>query len=195
MKSRREAWPAVVAGVPPEDLAFLDETATTTKMGRTHGYAPRGGRVAAAVPHGHWKTVTFVAALTAGGLVAPLALDGPMTGAVSPAYAERILLPAVRPGTVVVLDNLPCHKVAGVREAVEAAGCRLEYRPPYSPDLNPIENAFGKLKGLLRTAAARTIDALYDAMRDAVTRFGPAECLNYLRHAGYAPATPTRPPL
>jgi transposase len=88
-------------------------------------------------------------------------------------------------------DNLPCHKVAGVREAVEAAGCRLEYLPPYSPDLNPIENAFGKFKGLLRKAAARTIDGVYDAMRDALTRFGPAECLNYLRHGGYAPATPT----
>ena len=190
MKARREAWPAAAAGVPPEGLAFLDETGANTMMDRTHGYAPKGKRLEASVPGGHRKSLTFVAALTAGGMVAPLALDGPMTGAVFLAYVEQILLPELRPGTVVVMDNLACHKVAGVREAVEAAGCRLEYLPPYSPDLNPIENAFGKSKRLLRAAAARTVDGVYDARRDAVPRFGPAECLNYFRHAGYVPATP-----
>ena len=191
MTARRQAWPAVVAGVPPRDLAFLDETGANTTMDRTHGYAPRGQRLTAAVPHGHYKAVTFVAALTTGGLVAPLALDGPMTGPDFLAYVEQILLPELRPGMVVVMDNLPCHKVTGVREAVEAAGCRLEYLPPYSPDLNPIENAFSKFKRQLRTAAARTVDGVYDAMRDAIKRFEPAECLNYLRHAGYGAATPT----
>ena len=190
MKARREAWPAAVAGVPPEKLAFLDETGANTMMDRSYGYAPRGERLEASVPNGHRKSLTFVAALTAGGMVAPLALDGPMTGEVFLAYVGQILLPELRPGTAVVMDNLPCHKVKGVREAVEAAGCRLEYLPPYSPDLNPIENAFSKFKGLLRKAAARTVDGVYDAMRDAVTRFGSTECLNYFRHAGYGPATP-----
>ena len=191
MTARRAAWPGVVAGVPPQDPAFLDETGANTTMGRTHGYAPRGQRLTAAVPHGHYKAVTFVAALTAGGRVAPLAPDGPMTGPVFLAYGEPVLLPELRPGTVVVMDNLPCHRVAGVRAAVEAAGCRLDYLPPYSPDLNPIENAVRKFKRLLRTAAARTVDGVYQAMRDAVKRFEPAECLNYLRHAGYGAATPT----
>ena len=123
-----------MAGVRPEDLIFLDETGANTAMARTHGYAPRGERVPAAVPHGHWKTVTFVGGLTAAGMTAPLAFDGPMTGAVFVAYVEQILAPTLRPGMVVVLDNLPAHKVAGVREAIAAAGCRVEYLPPYSPD-------------------------------------------------------------
>ena len=178
-----------MAGVRPEDLIFLDETGANTGMARTHGYAPRGERVPAAVPHGHWKTVTFVGGLTAAGMTAPLAFDGPMTGAVFVAYVEQILAPTLRPGMVVVLDNLPAHKVAGVREAIAAAGCRVEYLPPYSPDLNPIENAFSKFKRLLRTAAARTVDGVYEAMRDAIQAFGSAECLNYIRHAGYGAAT------
>ena len=158
-------------------------------MSRTHGYAPRGERVAAAVPHGHWKAITFVAGLTAAGMSAPFALDEPMTGAVFVAYVEQVLVPTLRPGMVVVLDNLPAHHVSGVREAIEGAGCRVEYLPPYSPDFNPIENAFRKFKRLLRTAAARTVDGVYQAMRDAIKEFGPAECRNYIQHAGYGTAT------
>jgi len=186
VKAAREAWPAEVAGVGPDDLLFVDETGAGTGLHRTHGYAPRGERIDEAVPHGHWKVVTFWGALSAGGLVAPWAQAGPMTGAVFAAWVEQILVPRLRPGQVVVMDNLPCHKVAGVRRAIEAAGCRLLYLPPYSPDLNPIENWFAKFKAQLRTAAARTVEGVYEAMREALGRVTPAECLNYIRHCGYA---------
>jgi transposase len=182
----RQAWPGEVAGVDPGDLLFVDETGAGTALHRTHGYAPRGERIDEAVPHGHWKVVTFWGALTAGGLVAPWAQAEPMTGAVFEAWVEQILAPQLRPGQVVVMDNLACHKVAGVRRAIEAAGCRLLYLPPYSPDLNPIENWFAKFKARLRTAAARTVDGVYEAMREALDRLTPSECIGYLRHCGYA---------
>jgi transposase len=185
----RRRWPEKVAGVKPEDLAFLDETGTNTAMQRTHGYAPRGERVVAKAPLGGWKAVTFVGALTAGGLVAPWALEGAMNGEWFLAYVEQVLAPALRPGMVVVMDNLPAHKVAGVEEAISRAGCRLLYLPAYSPDLNPIENAYSKLKRALRDWAARTVEGVYEGLRRTVTRFSPAECLNYFRHCGYAPAT------
>jgi transposase len=185
----RRLWPEKVAGVDPQDLVFLDETGANTAMQRTHGYAPKGRRVVASAPLGGWKAVTFVGALTAGGLVAPWALEGAMNGAWFLAYVEQILVPALRPGMVVVMDNLPGHKVDGVREAIEGAKCRLEYLPPYSPDMNPIEKAYSKLKRALRDWAARTVEGIYEALREIVTRFGPAECLNYFRHCGYAPAT------
>jgi transposase len=185
----RRRWPEKVAGVDPKDLAFLDETGANTAMQRTHGYAPKGERVVAAAPMRGWKAVTFVGALTSGGLVAPWALEGAMNGELFLAYVEQILVPALRPGMVVVMDNLPCHKVAGVEEAIVAAGCRLEYLPPYSPDLNPIENAFSKLKRGLRDWAARTAQKVYAALRWIITRFDPTECLNYFRHCGYVSAT------
>jgi transposase len=185
----RRHWPDAVAGLPAENLAFIDETSANTAMHRTHGYAPAGERVVAAVPLGDWQTVTFVGALTAGGLTAPWAMEGAMTGAWFVAYVEHVLVPTLRSGMVVVMDNLPCHKVDGVEQAVRAAGCRVLYLPPYSPDLNPIENAFAKLKHGLRDWAARTVAGVYDALRDIVPRFDPAECLNYLRHGGYAHAT------
>jgi transposase len=185
----RRQWPTRLAGVDPNDLAFLDETGANTAMQRTHGYAPVGQRVVAAVPLGDWQAVTFVGALTAGGLVAPWALEGAMTGAWFLTYVEQVLVPALRPGMVVVMDNLPGHKVDGVERAIRAAGCRLEYLPPYSPDLNPIENAFSKLKRALRDWAARTTDGVYDALRRAITTFNPNECLNYFRHCHYAHAT------
>ena len=168
---------------------FIDETGANTAMTRTHGYAPRGERVPAAVPHGHWETVTFVAGLTTAGMTAPIAFDEPMTGAVFVAYVEQVLVPTLRPGMVVIPDNLPAHHVSGVREAIEGAGCRVEYLPPYSPDRNPIENAFSKFKRLLRTAAARTVDGVYQAMSEALKSFAPDECLNDIRHAGYGAAT------
>jgi transposase len=185
----RRLWPQKLARVDTKDLVFLDETGANTAMQRTHGYAPEGKRVVASAPLGGWKAVTFVGALTACGLVAPWALEGAMNGEWFLAYVEQILVPALRPGMVVVMDNLPAHKVVGVEAAIVAAGCRVEYLPPYSPDLNPIEKAFSKLKRALRDWAARTVEGVYEGLREIITRFAPAECLNYFRHCGYSSAT------
>ncbi len=156
-------------------------------MARRHGRAPRGRRLRSAIPHGHWKTTTFVGALRLSGMTAPMVLDGPMTGAWILAYVQQVLRPTLRRGDVVILDNLPAHKSAAVREAVEAEGARLLFLPPYSPDFNPIENAFAKLKALLRKAAARTVDELWSALASAIDAFKPAECANYFAAAGYDP--------
>jgi transposase len=166
---------------------FIDETGASTKMTRLRGRAPRGQRCRAAVPHGHWKTTTFVGALRLHGLTAPMVLDGPMNGPAFLAYVEQVLTPTLRKGDIVVMDNLPAHKVAGVRTAIETAGACLRLLPPYSPDFNPIENAFAKFKALLRTAAARTVPALWDAIRDALPKFTPNECRNYFKACGYEP--------
>lgn len=192
VKAAREAWPEKLAGVAAEDLVFVDETGASTAMTPTHGYAPKGERVEGKAPHGGWRIVTFVGALTAAGVIAPWAQDEAMTGDVFVAWVEQILVPKLKPGMVVVMDNLSSHKVKGVREAIEGAKCRLEYLPAYSPDLNPIERLFSKFKRLLRSAAARTVDAVYEAMRLALDRFCPAECLNYILDCGHKPATPTR---
>jgi transposase len=133
---------------------FLDETGATTKMARRHGRAPRGQRLRCSVPHGHWKTTTFIGGLRLGGITAPMVLDGPMTGVWFQAYVEQVLVPTLRPGDIVILDNLACHRNAAARRAIEAVGAKLLFLPPYSPDLNPIENAFSKLKAMLRKAAA-----------------------------------------
>ena len=154
-------------------------------MTRLRGRASRGQRLIASVPHGHWKTSTFVAALRRTGLTAPLVIDGAMNGEVFLAYVEQILVPTLSPGDIVILDNLASHKVAGVHEAIERRGARLVYLPPYSPDLNPIEQAFAKLKALLRKLAARTVATLWDALGDMLDRFTPHECANYLTNAGY----------
>jgi transposase len=154
-------------------------------MARRYGRAPRGERCRVAVPQGHYKTTTVTAALRTTGLCATALFDGPTNGTRFRGYVAETLIPALRPGDTVILDNLGAHKVAGVREAIEAAGARLLYLPPYSPDLNPIEQAFAKLKSLLRTAAARTIPDLWAAIRQAFTRFAPRECCNYLAAAGY----------
>jgi transposase len=166
---------------------FLDETWATTAMARRYGRARRGTRVVGAVPHGHWKTTTFLAALRHDRLTAPCVFDGAINGARFLAYVEQCLAPTLQPGDIVVMDNLGAHKVKGVRQAIETAGAELRYLPPYSPDLNPIEQAFAKLKALLRTAARRTVDALWRAIGQALDAFTPAECLNYLAHAGYVP--------
>ncbi len=154
-------------------------------MARLRGWAPKGQRCRAAIPHGHWKTITFVGGLALNGFVAPVLLDGPMDGEVFRAWCEQMLAPALRPGDIVVMDNLAAHKVAGIRQAIEAAGARLFYLPPYSPDLNPIENAFAKLKAHARKAAARTIEALEVATANALNAFHPAHCQNFFAHAGY----------
>jgi transposase len=154
-------------------------------MARLRGWAPKGQRCCAAIPHGHWKTVTFVGGLTAAGFIAPMLLDGPMDGEVFHAWCEQMLAKALRPGDIVIMDNLAAHKVAGIRQAIEACVATLFYLPPYSPDLNPIENAFAKLKAHVRKAAARTIEALEAAAADALQTFNPTECANFFAHAGY----------
>ena len=164
---------------------FIDETGASTKMARLRGRAPRGQRLRAGVPHGHWKTTTFVAALRQAGMTAPMVLDGPMTGAWFLAYVEQVLVPTLTPGDIVILDNLPAHKGSAARRAIEAAGARLLFLPPYSPDFNPIENAFAKLKALLRKAAARTIEELWRVIGECLDAFSPAECANYFANAGY----------
>jgi transposase len=185
--AERRAWFEGQVELEPERLVFVDETGASTKMARRYGRAPRGERCRAPVPHGHWKTTTFTAGLRLGGLTAPLVLDGPMTGSTFRAYVEPMLVPTLVDGDIVVMDNLPAHKVGGVRDAIEAAGAALLYLPPYSPDFNPIELAFAKLKALLRGAAARTIPALWQAIATALERFTPSECRNYFIAAGYEP--------
>jgi transposase len=157
-------------------------------MARRYGRARRGARVVGAVPHGHWKTTTVVAALRHDAMSAPCVFDGAINGARFRAYVEQGLAPTLRPGDIVVMDNLSAHKVKGVRQAIEAAGAELLYLPPYSPDLNPIEHAFAKLKALLRSAAARTVDVLWRTIGQLLDAFGPAECAHYLAHAGYVPS-------
>ena len=170
---RREAWFEGQLDLHPKQLVFIDETGASTKMARRHGRAPQGRRLRCSVPHGHWKTTTFIGALRLEGMTAPMRLDGPMTGASFLAYVEQVLAPTLRPGDVVILDNLAAHKGAAAREAVEATGARLLFLPPYSPDFNPIENAFSKLKALLRKAAARTVDDLWSAIAVAIDTFTP----------------------
>lgn len=166
---------------------FIDETGATTKMARLRGRSPKGERCRAAVPHGHWKTTTFTAGLRLSGLTAPMVLDGPMSGPAFLAYVEQVLVPTLAPGDVVILDNLPAHKVAGVRMLIEAAGAEVRYLPPYSPEFNPIEQAFAKLKALLRKAAARTVPELWAAIAAAIDQFSPTECAAYFSNAGYEP--------
>ena len=182
----RLEWQAGQAELDPERVVFIDETGASTNMARRYGRCPRGERLVSSVPWGHWKTTTFVAALRVNQICAPCVLDGPMDGDSFTAYVEQCLVPTLRPGDIVVMDNLASHKVAGIRKAIEAAGAHLRYLPPYSPDLNPIEQLFAKLKALLRKAAARTFDALIDAIAEALTCFSPHECANYLANSGYA---------
>jgi len=167
-------------------FVFLDETGAATNMTRRYGWGPRSERVVDSAPHGHWRTTTSVAGLRSTGIVAPLVLDGPMTGEAFRVYVGEVLAPALSPEDVVVLDNLPAHKVAGVRSAIEAAGASTLYLPPYSPDLNPIEQAFAKLKAGLRKAAARTRETLWSAIGQLLGSFSPEECRRYLANSGYA---------
>ena len=166
---------------------FIDETWTKTNMARTHGRAPRGERLRMGFPHGHWKTTTVAAGLTTRGMVAPFVLSGPINRHAFEIYVERVLVPELRSGDVVVMDNLSSHKGPRTRALIEAAGANLLFLPPYSPDFNPIENAFAKLKALLRKAAERTVDGLWAAIGRIVETFAPAECANYFSACGYDP--------
>jgi len=168
-------------------LVFIDETWAKTNMARTHGRAPRGERLRAAVPHGHWNTTTFVAGLTLRGMTSPFVLSGPINRAAFETYVEKVLVPELRPGDIVIMDNLSSHKGPRVRSMIETAGAELLYLPPYSPDFNPIENAFAKLKAMLRRAAERTVEGLWDAIGRIIDTFTPAECANYFAAAGYDP--------
>jgi transposase len=181
----RAAWRDAQPELDPDKLVFIDETGASTKMARLRGRARKGARCRAAIPHGHWKTITFTAALRRHALTAPMTLDGPMNGAAFRAYIEQVLVPTLHPGDVVVMDNLPAHKHAAVRAAIEACGATLLPLPPYSPDFNPIENAYAQFKALLRAAAARTLNALDDAIADAFRAFSPQQCANYFAAAGY----------
>jgi transposase len=164
---------------------FIDETWASTNMARRYGRAPRGHRLRVSVPHGHWKTTTFVAGLRTSGIVAPFVLDGPINREAFETYVARVLVPDLRLGDIVVMDNLSSHKGPRVCEMIEAAGATLLYLPPYSPDFNPIENAFAKLKALLRKAAERTVDALWTTIGQLLSAFKPDECANYFAAAGY----------
>ena len=181
----RDEWRASQPDLKAERLVFIDETGAATDMARRYGRCPRGQRLVSSVPWGHWKTTTFVAALRVDGIAAPCVFDGPMDGPSFRAYVEQFLVPILRHDDIVVMDNLPSHKVIGIREAIEAAGAQLRYLPSYSPDFNPIEQFFAKLKTLLRKAAARTIDALFVAIADALAKVSPQECRNYLANQGY----------
>jgi transposase len=182
---RRRAWFDGQFNLDPDRLVFIDETWASTNMARRHGRAPRGERLRAGIPHGHWKTTTLVAALRLDGIIAPFVLDGPINRDAFEAYVENVLVPELRCGDVVIMDNLSSHKGPRVREMIEAAGASLLYLPPYSPDFNPIENAFAKLKALLRKFAERTIEGLWTAIGRLIDTFTPQECANYFTAAGY----------
>ena len=182
MAAARQRWREDQPSLDPARLVFIDETGTSTSMVRTRGRAMRGKRLVGRVPHGHWKVTTFVAGLRCGAVTAPFVIDEPMNGVIFLTYVRRCLAPTLARGD----SNLKPHKAAGVREAIEAVGAKLRYLPSYSPDLNPIELLFAKLKALLRKAAERNIDALWTRIGKLLDAFTTDECAAYLRHAGYA---------
>lgn len=182
---RREAWFEDQLDLDPERLVFIDETWASTNMARRYGRCLRGERLRVGVPHGHWKTTTFIAGLTLRGMIAPFVLDGPINRDAFETYIAKVLVPELRPDDVVIMDNLSSHKGQRVQSMIEAAGAKLLYLPPYSPDFNPIENAFSKLKAMLRKAAERTVGGLWDTIGRIIDTFSPAECRNYFIAAGY----------
>jgi transposase len=187
LQARRAEWAAWQTGLDPDRLVFLDETWVKSNMTPVYGWGPTNRRVAEGVPHGHWKTVTFVAALRSTGLFAPVVVDGAMNGELFRAYVRQHLAGQLRPGDLVVMDNLASHKVAGVVEAIRAAGAEVVYLPPYSPDLNPIEQVFAKAKAEIRRRKARTVTETERLCGEALDWFTATECENYIRHAGYCP--------
>ena len=187
MLRQRWAWFEGQIDLDPDRLVFVDESWASTNMTRRYGRCPRGERLRMSVPHGHWKTTTLIAGLRNSGIVAPFVIDRPVNRAIFEAWVEHVLVPTLRAGDVVVMDNLACHKGPRARALIEAAGAELRHLPPYSPDFNPIENAFAKLKALLRKEAARTVNALWNAIGRLVDLITPAECVNMFAAAGYDP--------
>jgi transposase len=185
VKQARQAWAAAQPDLDPEHIVFLDETWAKTNMSRLYGRSHRGTRLFESVPCSRWETTTFLGALRATGFVAPVCVDGPINGRVFLAWVRQHLVRELRPGDVVVMDNLSSHKIKGVVEAIEAVGAGVRYLPPYSPDLNPIELAFSKFKKLLRDGAARTTETLWELCGRVLDLFPEHECRNYLRHCGY----------
>jgi transposase len=182
----RRKWIREQGFLDPAKLVFIDETSVNTSMVRLYGRCPCGMRLVDHVPFGHWETMTFVSALRHDGMVAPMLIEGPMNGELFLAYVEQCLAPTLKPNDIVVVDNVATHKVAGVAEAIEAAGATLRYLPKYSPDLNPIEMPFSKFKAHLRKLAQRTIPGIRRGIRSFLASLTGQECANYLRHAGYA---------
>jgi transposase len=182
----RAAWRADQKRLDPRKLVFIDETGCATNMARLYGRCARGQRLRDRVPHGHWKITTFTAALRVDRLTAPMVLDGPMNGECFKAYVEQVLVPTLMPDDIVVMDNLSSHKGEDVRWALESVGAQLRYLPPYSPDLNPIEQAFSKLKAHLRKHAERSVESLWTRIGDLIPQFTPTECANFFQHDGYA---------
>ena len=187
MARARRRWIREQGLLDSSCLVFIDETSVNTNMARLYGRCPRGERLVGRVPFASWKTLTFVAGLRCDAMTAPLVIDGAMNGEVFLAYVEQCLAPILNCGDIVVMDNLKAHMVAGVKEAIEAVGAELRYLPKYSPDLNPIEMSFSKLKALLRKAAARTARALRRRIGSFAPRLSAKECANYFAHDGYAP--------
>jgi transposase len=183
---RRRRWKAHQGKLDPTRLVFIDETWAKTNLTRSHGRCAKGRRLLAKVPHGHWRTLTFLAALRSNRIDAPCVVDGPINGRSFLAYIEQCLVPTLRPGDIVILDNLGSHKGPAVRRAIRAAGAKLLFLPPYSPDLNPIEQMFAKIKTLLRKAGERTVTATWRRIGALLDQFTPTECANYLANAGYA---------
>jgi transposase len=183
---RRQRWRAWQPFLDPERLVFIDETWIKTNMAPLRGWGPRGRRLHGFAPHGHWRTLTFLGALRHDGLVAPCVFDRPINGTCFRAYVEQQLVPALKPGDIVIMDNLGSHKSAVVRHMIRAAGARLWFLPPYSPDLNPIEQAFAKIKHWMRQAQKRTIDDTWRCIGSLVAAITPRECENYFANAGYA---------
>lgn len=186
MARRRRQWRAHQASVDPKRLVFIDETWAKTNMAPLRGWGPRGQRLIGKAPHGRWRTLTFLAALRHDRIEAPCLFNGPINGRKFRAYIEQFLIPTLQPGDVVVLDNLGSHKGKEVRRAIRRAGAKLIFLPPYSPDLNPIERAFAKLKHWLRQAQARSIEDIYHSLASILERFEPGECAAYLANSGYA---------
>jgi transposase len=191
VKAARDAWhPELLdACVKPDDIVVLDEFGSTTQMTRSCGRCPVGERLVAPVPHGHWKVLTTIAAMTTQGMLAAVTVDAATDADVFRAFVRDALVPVLRPGQLVVMDNLSSHKAAGVATLIEAAGCRVKYLPPYSPDYNPIENAFAKIKARLKDLAARTVESLRRAVEDAVARITGPDSLGFFRHCGYVATT------
>jgi transposase len=185
---RRAQWKRYQGRVDPTRLVFIDETWAKTNMTRRHGRSLCGTRLIDKVPHGRWRTLTFLAALRSDQIAAPCVIDGPINGESFLAYVEQVLVPTLRSGDIVIMDNLGSHKGTRIRSAIRAAGAKLFFLPPYSPDLNPIEQVFAKLKTLLRKAAERTVETTWQRIGALLKCFTPAECANYLVNAGYASA-------